>query len=74
MIGARIRRYREQANFTQEQLGAVLGKDSSVISKIESGDRRVLAEELKKIADALGVTVTELLDDNSDEEPTQKVG
>lgn len=67
MLGTRIRHYREKAKLTQEELGANINKDSSVISKIESGNRRVAVSEIKAIADALGVSLIELLDEDEKE-------
>lgn len=66
MLGTRIRHYREKAKLTQEELGANINKDSSVISKIESGNRRVAVSEIKAIADALGVSLIELLDEEKE--------
>lgn len=54
MIGERVRKYRRQKGWSQEQLGAMVGFSYSKISKIENGDWDSL-RDLRLIAKALGV-------------------
>ena len=53
-IEERIRTRREELNISQTELAKKLGYTSrSSICKIESGDRKLTASKIKKIADAL---------------------
>lgn len=60
-VGARVADARKRAGLTQEALGAVLGVDKTVMSKIEHGRRRLDGFELALVAERLGSTVRELL-------------
>jgi transcriptional regulator with XRE-family HTH domain len=46
---------------TQEELAQILGVTSSNISQIESGDRGLNIAKARKLAQALGVTIDELV-------------
>jgi transcriptional regulator with XRE-family HTH domain len=50
-----IRVTREQANVTQSQLAQQLGIDQTVISKMETGERRIDFIELRNICNALNI-------------------
>jgi len=55
-IGARIKAKREELGFSQEAVTRLLGfKDRQTLSAIETGDRRVSAEELLRFSEALAV-------------------
>jgi transcriptional regulator with XRE-family HTH domain len=58
----KIKKIREAKNLTQAQLAAMIKVHSSLISKIETGDSEGSISTLRRMADALGVTVAELLD------------
>jgi len=61
-FGQNIQQVRKQRGLTQAALGKVAGLSQSYISMIEADQRpNVSAVNLKRIADALGVTVDELL-------------
>jgi transcriptional regulator with XRE-family HTH domain len=59
--GKRLKRAREDAGITQEDLAQFIGKDKSIISYYESGNRRPRYETLKKICDRLNVPVEYVL-------------
>lgn len=62
IIGNRIKEAREEAGFLQSDLAKIAGFASpTAISLIESGERKVNAEVLGKIADALHIDVNTLL-------------
>jgi len=61
-LGARIGRARERAGLSQADLGARVELTQSAISRIESGERGVDSLELAAIADALDVSVLDLLE------------
>lgn len=52
---------RESRNWSQKELATRLGIDSSYISKIESGNRKVSTSELDKISSLFNVTTDYLL-------------
>ena len=61
-IGKNIKKYREKLGISQDKLSKLAGITLHTITKIEPGatpDPRI--ETVKKIADALGVSVDELL-------------
>ncbi len=60
-LGAAITAARTEAGLTQEQLGDLTGLGQTVISRIESGHRRIESIELLSIARALSVDLSELL-------------
>jgi transcriptional regulator with XRE-family HTH domain len=62
-IGKKIRFYRQQKKWSQEQLANKLGKNKSYISRVENGKERPNLEFLVSVADALGINVKDLFDD-----------
>ena len=60
-VGENIKKYREAKNMTQEELAQMLGVTSSNISQIESGDRGLNIKKADNLAQALGVSLNELL-------------
>lgn len=64
-LGARIKALREQRQLTQTAFGRALGIDQSAISRIEDGRRSMTARELAGASSALGVTIGELLGEES---------
>ena len=62
-VGEKIRAVRKERKMTQKRLGNILGMDTTRISQYETGQRNPKIETLSKIADALGVSVAELLPD-----------
>lgn len=62
-LGRSIRRLREQAGISQENLGFISGLHRTYIGAIERGEGNPSVLSLKKIADALNVHVRELFDE-----------
>jgi transcriptional regulator with XRE-family HTH domain len=60
-LGAAIGAARAEAGLTQEQLGELTGLGQTVVSRIESGQRKIESLELLAIARALSVDLDELL-------------
>ncbi len=60
-LGKNLKRIREEKNMTQGDLCRALKLDPGYISSIESGKRNPTISTLKKLADALKVSVDELL-------------
>jgi len=55
-IAELIKKYRKECGITQEQLCEAAGISISTLKKYETGMRNPKAEQLRKIADALGVS------------------
>ena len=62
--GSRIRNLRKKRGLTQEQLAERLSLSPTHLSNIETGTTRVSLSSIVKIANALDVTVDDLLCDN----------
>lgn len=61
MIGQRIREARDRKGLTLADLATAIGKDKSVMSRIEHGQRNVKSDELGPLAAALEVTADHLM-------------
>lgn len=61
-IGANIRRARTRRRLTQDDLAQAVHTTRQTISNYETGRSRPDVETLQRLADALGVELTELLD------------
>ena len=61
-IGSRIQKYRKLQNITQDELSKRSGIYLSTIKKYESGERNPKPDQLQKISEALGVSITVFLD------------
>ncbi len=59
MIGDQIKKYRLKKEITQEKMGNMIGVTTQAVSKWERGGSPD-AELLPKIADALGITINML--------------
>lgn len=62
-IGKKIVILRKSAKLSQEDLAGLAELDRSYLSEIENGRRKLSVESLKKIADALKVKASVLLDE-----------
>ncbi len=56
-LANRLKLAREMAGLTQGQVATQLGWHRPTVSEIEAGRRRVLAEELKTLAELYGVNI-----------------
>lgn len=61
LIGERVRQSRAAAGLSQQRLAARIGLERSMVSKLESGDRRIDAVELTRIAEVLDYPVSHFL-------------
>jgi transcriptional regulator with XRE-family HTH domain len=60
-LGEAIRRIRQEQEMSQEKLALLAEVDRSYVGRVERGDNNVAVLTLKRLADALGVTMTELM-------------
>ena len=63
--GARIRELREEQSMTLKEMAQKTGFTHQLLSKVELGGTNTPIETLAKIADALGVKLASLLDDEA---------
>jgi transcriptional regulator with XRE-family HTH domain len=62
-LGQRIRKLREEEGLSQEKFAHKCGLDRTYIASIEKGRRNVSLVNIKKIADAFDISVSELFKD-----------
>ncbi|PQP83585.1 transcriptional regulator [Paenibacillus sp. PCH8] len=63
-VGKKIRLYRKARKLTQEELGELLQIDYSYLGRIERGEVNITLETLSKIANALHIAPSQLLEDD----------
>lgn len=61
-FGQRVRALRKEAGYSQEAFGAACGLDRTYIGGIERGERNVALRNIEAIAQALGLTLSQLMD------------
>ena len=64
VLGKNIKYYRAKLNMTQEELAKLSGVNRSHLASIESGMLNTSIRIVGKLAQALGVTASDLLKDN----------
>lgn len=62
-LGERIRTIRETKGMSQEKFALKIGMDRTYYSSVESGKRNISLRNIKKIADGLEVSLSELFRD-----------
>lgn len=60
---ARLRRLRERALLTQEQLAQRAGVAKSTVNRLEQGKQEAQISTVRRLAEALGATAAELIGD-----------
>lgn len=61
-VGARITQLRKERGMTQADLGAGVSKDKEAITRIEKGNVTITIYTAALIAQALGISLSELFD------------
>ncbi len=61
-IGKRIKELREQKNISQQDVAGLCNIEKSNFSRLEAGNTNPTLYTLSKIAEHLGVTLSELVD------------
>jgi transcriptional regulator with XRE-family HTH domain len=59
-LAQRIRAYRKLKGYTQAEFAAHTGVSLAILGAIERGNRRIEDPVLSKLADSLGISVSEL--------------
>jgi transcriptional regulator with XRE-family HTH domain len=62
LLGLRVRELRSEKGISQEELAALTELDRTYISGIERGKRNLSLKNILRIASALDVTASQLLD------------
>ncbi len=60
-FGERIRELRIERDLSQEKFALLAGLDRTYLSSLEKGKRNVSLKNIKKIADAFDLSISELL-------------
>lgn len=63
-LGSRVRRFRESRGLNQEVLAKLLGVSRPTLSLIETGERKLSADEIKRLADIFDVSVDAFFDES----------
>lgn len=61
-LGKRIQELRKQAGLSQEKFALQIGMDRTYYASVESGKRNIAIRNIKKIADGLGVNLSQLFE------------
>lgn len=61
-LGKRIRELRTRTGLSQEKFALKIGMDRTYFASVEAGKRNIAIYNIKKIADGLGVTLSELFE------------
>lgn len=60
IFGSNVRKHRISQNLTQEALGDLAGMQQPAVGKIERGEANTTIQNMSKLSEALGVTMSEL--------------
>ena len=59
-LGNRIRKLRQQTGLSQEKFALTIDMDRTYFASVEAGKRNISIVNIKKIADGLGISLSEL--------------
>ena len=62
-FGKRIQKFRKETGLSQEKFALKIEMDRTYFASVESGKRNVSLENIKKIADGLGVSLSKLFEE-----------
>ena len=72
-FGNRLYELRKKSGLSQSELGSILGVTNKAVSKWENGKAQPALETVRKLADTLNVTVSELLDAPADKKKITRI-
>ncbi len=61
-LGKRIRELRQQTGLSQEKFALKIGMDRTYFASVETSKRNIAILNIKKIADGLSITLSELFE------------
>lgn len=70
ILARNLRRFRAAKAVSQEALADLAGLHRTYLGSVERGERNVSIDNIERLADALGVTVSELLKEGKNEIPS----
>lgn len=59
-LGERIKMLRKEKNLSQEKFALLIDMDRTYFATVESGKRNISLKNIEKIANGLGVSISEL--------------
>lgn len=59
-LGKRIQNLRKEKGLSQEKFALAIGMDRTYFASVEAGKRNISLQNIKKIADGFGITISEL--------------
>ena len=63
MLGERIQNLRKETGLSQEKFALHINMDRTYFASVEAGKRNIAIQNIQKIADGLGVSLSELFRD-----------
>ncbi|MGD1027234.1 helix-turn-helix domain-containing protein [Candidatus Binatus soli] len=70
ILARNLRRFRAVKAVSQEALADLAGLHRTYLGSVERGERNVSIDNIERLAEALGVTVSELLKEGKNEIPS----
>jgi len=70
-LGERVRELRRAKGLSSDKLAELIGREGSFIRRLETGRIKSIPEDIEKIAQALGVSVAELLEEHDERKPPE---
>ncbi|WP_353571493.1 helix-turn-helix transcriptional regulator [Candidatus Albibeggiatoa sp. nov. BB20] len=64
IFAKKLRRFRLKKNLSQEQLADISGLHRTYVGSVERGERNISIDNMERLATALELQLTELLDDH----------
>ncbi len=61
-FGQRIRELRKEKGYSQERFALLIGMDRTYYASVEAGKRNISLVNIKKIADGLGLTISDVFE------------
>ncbi len=61
-LGKRIRELRKEVGISQEKFALQIGMDRTYFASVESGKRNISIQNIKKITDGFGISISDLFD------------
>lgn len=62
-VGQRIKYLRKQTGLSQEKFALSIGRDRTYLASVENGKRNISIINLEKIANGLGISLSDLFKD-----------
>lgn len=61
-FGQRLKEFRQETGLSQEKLALKISMDRTYYASVEAGRRNISLENIKKIADGFGVSLSQLFE------------